>query len=259
MDTQVSNAKLFGKIASVMAQVRQLEKSGKNTYDKYEFMTADTVAHRIGTALAGAGVAFFPSIVSVDTSEYTTAKGAANFRSVVTMQLTFACTETGATYTILWSGEAIDRSDKSISKAAVSAVKFALIKTFLLTGGDEEDADAVSPEVEAGRPLGKAVPREPSGRGGYKDDELWEREPSGHEKSKKADGLSQAQLTRLTLLVTDFYGPEAAEQQVKLSQAVSKGSVSQFKDLTAKEAQVLIGGIERKMKEVQQATNGVAA
>jgi hypothetical protein len=64
----------------------------------------------------------------------------------------------------------------------------------------------------------------------------------------------------LTVLVADFYGSEAAEQQVKLSEAVSKGSVRQFKDLTAKEAQVLIGGIEKKMKEAQQPhANGVAA
>jgi hypothetical protein len=77
---------------------------------------------------------------------------------------------------------------------------------------------------------------------------LWDT-PATH--AKKPDTLSQAQLTRLTILVTDFYGPEAKEQQVKLAGAVSKGSVHQFKDLSAKEAAILIGGIEKKMKEVE--------
>src|SRR4030095_10165155 len=76
---------------------------------------------------------------------------------------------------------------------------------------------------------------------------LWE--PT--EKPKKPDTITPAQLTRLTILVTDFYGAEAKEQEVKLSQAVSKGAVSQFKELTVKEAQVLMGGIDKKMKEVQ--------
>src|SRR4030095_15651037 len=153
-----NNAKLFAKIAAVMSQVRTLEKTGKNTYDKYDYMTADAIAQRIGSALAAAGVAFFPSIVGVETNEYTTQKGTTNFRTVVNMQITFACGETGAIFTILWAGEAIDRSDKSISKAAVSAVKYALIKTFLLTGGDEEDADADSPIVETR----KAIPAKPA-------------------------------------------------------------------------------------------------
>jgi len=245
MDTP-SQATLFMKIARVMGQVRTLEKSGANSYDKYSYMTADDISRRIGSALAGEGVAFFPSITGVETSEYTTAKGAANFRTIVNMQLTFACTETGATYTILWSGEAIDRSDKSISKAAVSAVKYALIKTFLLSGGDDDDADAESPQVEARKqPAPQRVPAATS----YQDDELWEPAATG---AKKPDTLSQAQLTRLTILVADFYGSEAKEQQVKLSQAVSKGSVSQFKDLTPNEAQVLIGGIEKKMKKIQE-------
>lgn len=247
MDT--NNATLFAKLARVMGSVRLLEKSGNNAYDKYSYMTADDISKRIGSALASEGVAFFPSIVGVETSEYTTAKGAANFRTVVNMQITFACTETGATYTILWSGEAIDRSDKSISKAAVSAVKYALIKTFLLSGGDEDDADADSPQVEA-----RKTPAVKSAATSYHDDELWE--PT--EKPKKPDTLSQAQLTRLTVLVADFYGSEAKEQQVKLSEAVSKGAVRQFKELTSKEAQVLIAGIEKKLKELEP-RNGVAA
>jgi hypothetical protein len=149
MNNEAGNAKLFGKIAKVMGECRILEKAGRNTFDKYDYVTADTIATRIGSLLAANGIAFFPSMVNLETSEYTTQKGGTNFRTVAHFQMTLACIETGATFTTMWMGEAIDRSDKSISKAATSAVKYFLLKTFLLAGGDEEDADSQSPTVEA--------------------------------------------------------------------------------------------------------------
>src|SRR4030095_5546634 len=243
-----NNAKLFAKIAAVMGQIRTLEKTGHNSFDKYDYIHADLVAQRIGSALAAAGVTFLPSVTGCDTSEYTPGKGTTNFRTVVTMQLTFGCTETGATWTSLWAGEAIDRSDKSITKAITSSVKYFLLKTCLLGGGEEEDADADSPIVET-RKATPAKPLPANNGNSYHDDVLWE----PNEKPKKSDAITPAQLTRLTILVTDFYGSEAKEQEVKLSQAVSKGAVSQFKELTVKEAQVLISGIDKKMKEVQAA------
>lgn len=243
MDT--NNAKLFGKIAAVMGSVRRLPKTGTNTYDRYDYMTADAIAQHIGSALADAGVAFLPSIVGVETSEYTTAKGATNFRTVVNMQLTFACSETGATFTILWSGEAIDRSDKSISKAAVSAVKYALIKTFLLSGGDDDDADAQSPEVE----VRKVAPApKPPITNGYHDDEMWE----PHETVKAADLLSKSQLTRITVLGVDAYGKaEFDSQSGKLAGWASNNKVTSLGDLNPKQADVLIKALEKRVKEIQ--------
>jgi hypothetical protein len=125
--------------------------------------------------------------------------------------------------------------------------RYSLISALGLVGGKEDD------DGEKGTYGDKPIAKAPANS--YQDDELWE--PS--EKPKKPDTLSQAQLTRLTVLVADFYGAEAKEQQVKLSEAVSKGVVRQFKELTTKEAQVLIAGIEKKLKEVQPHANGVAA
>ena len=148
MTTESTNTTLFAKLAAVMGEVRTLEKTGRNQYDKYDYVTADAIAHRIGKVLASYKLALLPSMVSVETNEYTTQKGGTNFRTVCNFQMTFACGDTGATWTSLWSGEAIDRSDKSISKAAVNAVKYFLLKTFLLSGGDEDDAAGESPAIE---------------------------------------------------------------------------------------------------------------
>jgi len=143
---ETNNATLFGKMAAVMGSVRTLEKTGRNTYDKYDYVTADAIAIAIGREMAKQKLVLIPSVTSVDTTEYTTAKGGTNFRTVVHMDMTLACGDTGATCAAAWVGEAIDRSDKSISKAIVSATKYFLLKTFLLAGGDD-DADAETPEV----------------------------------------------------------------------------------------------------------------
>jgi hypothetical protein len=81
------------------------------------------------------------------------------------------------------------------------------------------------------------------------DESLWE--PNAPVSSKKPDGVSQAQLARLAVLVTDVYGSAAKEQEAELAQAVSKGAVSRFKDLVQKEAQVAIGTLEKKLKDRQ--------
>lgn len=219
---ETNNAKLFAKIAKVMATVRTLEKDGRNQFDKYDYVTADAIATRIGKVMADVGLAFLPSLVSVETSEYTTKSGGSNFRTVAHFQMTLACTETGATWSSLWSGEAIDRSDKSISKAAVSAVKYYLLKTFLLAGGDEEDADASSPAID--NPFEQ--PTKPR--------------------------ATPAQVTQLDKLGKAFYQGEWQEQRAKLSKAVSKGNASEPEELLASEIATLIAGIEKKRAQLDK-------
>ena len=219
--TEQNNAKLFGKIAAIMGEIRTLEKTGRNAYDKYDYVTSDAIATKIGAALAKHKVVLSPSMVSVETNEYTTQKGGSNFRTVVHMQMTLACGDTGATWSSLWSGEAIDRSDKSISKAAVSATKYFLLKTFLLAGGDEEDADASSPTVAASNDTPFDEPAKPR--------------------------ISKVQYEELVSLGEKFYNAEWAEQSEKLARAVSKGATDDVKDLLASEAATLIGGIKKKL------------
>ena len=218
MDTE-NNAKLFAKIAAIMGECRTLEKTGRNQYDKYDYVTADAIATRIGSLLAKHKVALLPSMTSVETAEYTTQKGGSNFRTVCHFQMTLACGDTGATWSSLWSGEAIDRSDKSISKAAVSAVKYFLLKTFLLAGGDEEDADASSPDVVFNKP---SPPR-----------------------------ASDQQMDELNTLGLKFYGnAEWMIQRGKLAEAVTKGTTSDIGELQPAECAKLIAGIQKKMAQV---------
>jgi len=247
---ETTNAKLFMKMAAVMGKCRTITKGGTNTFDKYDYVRADDISIRIGALLAAEGIMFLPSMVLCETSEYTTQKGGTNFRTVAHFQMTFACNETGATYTSMWSGEAIDRSDKSISKAATSAVKYFLLKTFLLSGGDDDDSDAASPEVEARAPRKAAV--EPASDDL---DAIWET-PAQH--AKKPDTLSAAQLQRIHILGREVHGKDWETEGPRMVAEISNGKTSS-KDLTAAEAAALISDLEAKRKQPNGNGHKVAA
>lgn len=237
MEAEIGKAKLFGKIASVMSKVRTLEKTGRNQYDKYDYVTADAIATRIGAALGEAKVALFPSIIGVETNEYTTQKGGSNFRTVVHMQITLACGESGATWTSDWFGEAIDRSDKSISKAAVSAVKYFLLKTFLLAGGDEEDADASSPTIEGERTAQNAPEATQT--------------PVAASGANKRPVLTDDQLETLQTLGRTYYGNAWGKKESELAQHASTGAAHSIKELMPKEADKLIAGLQKRINEAE--------
>src|SRR5262245_56799379 len=248
--TETNNATLFAKIAKVMGTVRTLEKGGLNQFDKYDYVTADTIATRIGQIMADVGLAFLPSLISIETSEYTTKNGGSNFRTVAHFQMTLACTETGATFTSMWSVEAIDRSDKSISKAAVSAVKYYLLKTFLLAGGDEEDADSKSPIIDDGQRAQdsfRPAARSPqlAATNGYHDDALWE--PT--ENPKTGNEVSPAQRLRLTELMAQFHGKNWAPYEAKWAEWASDKTTSRFSSLTVNQADKLIATLEQRIEE----------
>lgn len=148
-------ARLYAKMAAVMAELSNIPKTGKNTHFNYSFVTADAVADKVRDLLSSKGVAFFASIVGRELlevrkgSEKTDPKTgevtrvvAINSRWVVNFAFTFADSETGATETQTWTAEADSGDDKGINKCATAAEKYFLLKTFIVSSADEPDADA---------------------------------------------------------------------------------------------------------------------
>ena len=133
-----AQASLFAKLARVMGKLKKLPKTGYNSHFKYKFVTDGDVSDAVRAALASEGVAFFASLQLL---EQEAKKTRAQFI------FTFADGETGATWSCNWTGEAIDTQDKGIAKAATSALKYFLLKTFVLSAGDpEDDSDNGKPE-----------------------------------------------------------------------------------------------------------------
>ena len=132
-ETPANLAPLYMKMAAVMGHLERLPKRGVNKHFGYPYVTDSDVLDAVRKAMAEERVAFF---VSMDATA-TTPKG-----SSVLLSLTFADGDTGAAKTIRWEGEAHDSQDKGINKAVTAGVKYCLLKTFLMSTGDDSDPDA---------------------------------------------------------------------------------------------------------------------
>ena len=131
--TSEAQAALFAKLARVMGRLKKLPKSGYNDHFKYNFVTDSDVSDAVRTALAAENVAFFARMHDVQQAEK---------KTIVHFSFIFADGETGAIWACDWTGEAIDTQDKGIAKAATSALKYFLMKTFVLSSGDPDyDSD----------------------------------------------------------------------------------------------------------------------
>lgn len=130
---------LYAKISRIMGKLERLPKTGTNDHFKYAFVTDADVADAVRRELANEGIAFFASMIdAVQEGKHTRAE----------FEFTFVCSDTGETKACKWFGEANDGQDKGLSKAATSAEKYFLLKTFMLSTGDKAD----DPDSEAGAP-----------------------------------------------------------------------------------------------------------
>ena len=150
-----AQASLFAKLARATGKLKKVPKTGYNTHFKYDFVTDGDVSDAIRPVLANEGVAFFASMQSAR---------ADGKKTTVDMVYTFADGETGATWSCNWTGEAIDSQDKGIAKAATSALKYFLLKTFVLSAGDPgDDSDNGKPEkTPSGQPATKGETDDPN-------------------------------------------------------------------------------------------------
>ena len=139
------SATLFAKMARVMGKMSRIKKTGYNKAQSYAFATESDVVDMVREAMAEEKLAFFVDIIEMKS----TPRGEKMTHWIGHFMFTFADAETGATRSCEWMAEAAEYGDKGINKVATAAVKYFLLKTFLISTGDvSEDADSESPELQ---------------------------------------------------------------------------------------------------------------
>lgn len=123
------------KIGRIMAAVGNIAKSGRNKFQNYDFIQSDDVVDAIRNQMINNNVIIIPRMLGYEMSAET--KG---FHAVVQFEFTLIDADSGESMSATWYGEASDSSDKSFSKAGTSALKYWLLKTFMISAG-EPDAD----------------------------------------------------------------------------------------------------------------------
>ncbi len=132
-----NRAALFSKIAAVMGELERIPKTGWNDHFKYHYSSDGDVNDAVRHAMANNNLALLVDMRSVKQEAF--GKTGNNIKFTVEFEFTLACGETGATWSSLWTGEALDTQDKGINKAATSAEKYFLMKTFVVSTGDAKD------------------------------------------------------------------------------------------------------------------------
>lgn len=132
-------ATLYRKIAAVTAAVSRIPKNGENTFHRYKYATESDITDGLRELLKENGLAFLPpSVISWERDE-TADNPKTGPRTRVQVQFAIGCCDTGEVFTAMLWGEGQDTSDKGFYKAYTGAVKYFLMKTFLIATGDDPE------------------------------------------------------------------------------------------------------------------------
>lgn len=126
---------LYSKLAEIMGAMRNVPKTGKHPQG-YSFATEGDIVEQVRTELAARSVALMVSITGYESNQISETKnGQPIFRTICTFNFALIDGETGEVANAQWVNEAMDSSDKGFNKAATAALKYWLIKTFMIPTG----------------------------------------------------------------------------------------------------------------------------
>jgi len=127
---------LVKKLATVMKEVKNVEKRGWNDFHKYHYATDSDVSEKVRESLSNQNVIMLPDIV-----EHSVRDAKKGHIATVKIKFTFYDGDSGESLSIHGLGEGQDTGDKAVYKAITGAQKYALMKAFMIPTGDDPEAD----------------------------------------------------------------------------------------------------------------------
>lgn len=132
---------LAAMLAEVGREIGYVQKDGTNTFHKYKYASAESILKKANEALFGRGIAIQSN---AELLKYEVGSDFKDARAVVKISLTFIDSHPLANRALQVEGigEGMDKGDKAVAKANTSAIKYALANAFLISWGDDPEADA---------------------------------------------------------------------------------------------------------------------
>lgn len=124
---------LIKKLVTVMAGVKRVAKNGTNTFQNYDYVTEADILAAVRDGLAAANVFIFSSVENAQHDKE------ANMTTVI-MKHTFVDGDTGEEFVVKSMGQGSDKQDKGSNKAITGAMKYFLMKNFMMPTGDDPEA-----------------------------------------------------------------------------------------------------------------------
>lgn len=138
---------IYQAIVGVMQDIGAIEKTRTNEYDRYKFRGIDDVYNSLQRALVKNGVVITPELQEIIQMDRNNKKGEPMLYTRVTVKYQVACAADGSIITVVFPGESMDRSDKSVNKAMTAAYKYMAFELFCIPVRNMDDADNESPEA----------------------------------------------------------------------------------------------------------------
>lgn len=138
-------AHLYAAMSRAAQKIKRVSKSGRNEFHRYDYATEGDIVDQVRDALASEGVWVIPSVIEHKVEVIKNARGREEFLATVTLLCTWVHSS-GATHCASWVGQGVDGGDKAYYKAYTGAIKYALLKTFLIPTGDDPERDDPAPE-----------------------------------------------------------------------------------------------------------------
>ena len=223
---------LFSKLAEIMGLMAHIKKEGFNPNQKYKFVRESDVAEAASRLLAERNI-FLLQSVEESTMEplFESRSGSQMFLTTVKMAFQFIDGDSDQkTETVYFWGTGADTGDKGIYKAMTGAEKYFLMKTFLISTGDDPEGD-------------DKVDKESAGAAAKKGAKVSGKASSTAKRGGKTDEINGAQMKAIGTLITEK-GITAAGYLAVLAMTVDvpEGSDANVitKGLTAKQAAEVI-------------------
>lgn len=140
---------LVRKLAAVMAEVDRVPKDGRNEFHKYNYATESAINEAVRKGMAERNLMLVPSVEKEEWSELP--KEGKLCTLTVLFRLLDGDSGEELAFTVL--GQGSDKGDKATYKAMTGALKYALLKLFLIPTGDdpereEKEKPAAGPQAQ---------------------------------------------------------------------------------------------------------------
>ena len=149
---------LVSKLAEVMAALERLPKLGVNQHFNFRYVTEADVLDSVRAELGRRHVLMLPTLRDTQFEKVGTKTGSMTF-CTLKVDFTFMDGDTGETLVVSMMGQGTDAGagDKAFYKALSGATKYVILKTFLLSSGDDPETTTES-QVQAGTTQGQRTP-----------------------------------------------------------------------------------------------------
>lgn len=127
---------LYKKILATQSLVANVEKDGRNDFQKYNYAKWEDIVKSVRRAAIECGL-----LISINTKNKKSITDDGQTNTEVEISIELIDTNTGYSIEHSFFGEGRDKGDKSIYKAYTGAVKYAIIEIFLVPIGEDPESE----------------------------------------------------------------------------------------------------------------------